>query len=139
MKYITLFENFSLDDILRSNIIDKADKIAKTIPDREINCETFCNHIIPGFKSLNILFYEKIDKNRYIKGDIESKLKIGDVISFGHDMPRHYAIYIGNGKVIESEGWGSMPEQKSVIHNLEEYYGIIKIFRDENILNNFRF
>jgi len=65
VKYIELFENFSLYDILRSNIIDKADKIAKTIPDREINCETFCNHIIPGFKSLNFLFYEKIDKKRY--------------------------------------------------------------------------
>ena len=86
----------------------------------------------------DFLFYEKIDKNRYIKGDIESQLKIGDVISFGHEIARHYGIYIGNGKVIESEGWGSMPQQKSIMHNLEEYYDILRIFRDENILNNFR-
>jgi len=138
MKHLKIFELFSSEDLLRSNLLDKADKVKRTIPANQINCETFCIYVIGDFKTFPFLYYEKISKNRYYKGNIEEKLKIGDVISFGPDIPKHYAIYIGNGRVLETEGWGEPITQKSMAANLEEYEDIIKIYRDENIINNFR-
>lgn len=138
MKHLLLFEYFSFNDLLRSNIIDKANKVCKTIPSQEINFQTFCNYIIPGFISFKPLFYEKISRNRYIKGNIESQLKIGDVIAFGNIEPKYYCIYIGNSRVLESDGWNKMPKEKNIIEIFEDYTDILKIYRDENIINNFR-
>lgn len=128
MNYIKLYEDFQNEE-LRNHFIEKAKDILNNRDQKEINCETFCIYMVGNFKQFNIIS-EHILAKKYVKLNVESQLKIGDVISFGYDIPKHYALYIGNGEVYESEGWGEMPKISTVKANLDYYEEILKIYRN---------
>ena len=53
--------------------------------------------------------------------------------SFGYDIPKHYAIYLGNDEVVEVEEWGTYPKMGTLKADLDYYEDIIKIYRDDDI------
>ena len=57
--------------------------------------------------------------------------KIGDIFTFGErkDMASHYAIYTGNGKVVEVEEWGEQAREIPLEDVVSEYGGPDSILR----------
>jgi len=99
-----------------------------------MNCDSFCNKMVGDFKS-----FDKVNDKRLRIGkimplnklpELESVLQDGDVIAFGDPrLPRHYALYIGNGEVYEVEQWGAKPRKYSLESNIKEYEGIAAVYR----------
>ena len=111
----------SPDVYLKQAIIDKSKQVADSIPVRQLNCENFCFYVMGA----NFKLWTQLNK--------KAKLKIGDVIAFGYDIPQHYAIYLGNDEVIEVEEWGKAPKQGTLKADLEYYEGILTIYRNMEI------
>jgi hypothetical protein len=118
------------------NIIDKAKRISEK--NEYLNCDAFCTRLVNNkdfkskFKEVPYdVDYENLDLNDL--SDLENTLKEGDIIAFG-DKGRvvHYATYIGDGKVIEVEEWGSKPREYSLKKNLYTYTSIAHIYRDKS-------
>ena len=115
----------SPDVYLKQAIIDKSKQVSDSIPVRQLNCENFCFYVMGA----NFKLWTQLNK--------KSKLKVGDIIVFGYDIPQHYAIYLGNGEVIEVEEWGKAPKKGTLKADLDYYEGILKIYRDMEINNYF--
>lgn len=127
MFYIKLYEDFH-NEILKNQLIEKSKNILNHRNRKEINCETFCFYMVGDFKKFNVIM-EHIYVDNY-NDIVENQLKIGDVISYGYDIPKHYAVYIGDGEVCESEEWGAIPKINTVKSNLDYYEEILKIYRN---------
>jgi hypothetical protein len=116
------------------NIINKAKNIAEK--NEYLNCDAFCTKLVnnKSFKSeFDIIPFEfESDENKL--GQLESNLQQGDIIAFGEkDNVRHYATYIGDGKVIEVEEWGAKPREYSLDENLKDYGNVANIYRDKKV------
>lgn len=114
------------------NIINKA----KNISDKNeyLNCDAFCTRLVnnKSFKSEFDDIPFKFESNENKVGQLENNLQEGDIIAFGEkDNVRHYATYIGGGKVIEVEEWGSKPREYTLEDNLKDYENVAHIYRDK--------
>ena len=60
-----------------------------------------------------------------------NEMKSGDILVWGRgkdNPPRHYSVYLGNGEVMEVEGWGDKMRVVSIQHVMDEYDGM-EVFR----------
>ena len=105
-----------------NSVIQRSQDIASK--NKYLNCEGFCNEMIGG-KSFKESFSKLTDTS------VEN-FKVGDIISFGDKSnPRHYAVYAGEGKVVEIEQWGAQPRTTTVQANLDDYEGIAAVYREK--------
>ena len=116
MRYIKLMDSY--DQLLDS--IERAKNSGIFM-----NCEIFCNLVIGGDKSFKEI-YHKVIVNSISYPD----LKRGDIIGFGHpDNIRHYAIYMGDSKVYEVEGFGESARENNLSNVLDIYETIGVVYK----------
>jgi hypothetical protein len=89
--------------------VDELIARANTMKGQYLNCRLFVQLVL---KSPEL---EKIP--------IVKSMKPGDLLQFGEKPARHWAIYIGDGNVLEVAEWGAEPQTNklsSVIHEYDE-------------------
>ena len=117
-----------------ASILDKVKKISES--GEYLNCDSFCSRLVDNklFKS-EFADIEFKPKSKKLDGQLQellTQLKVGDIVAFGEKRSvRHYAMYIGGGKVIEVEQWGAKPREYSLEKNLNEYEAVAHIYRDK--------
>ena len=68
------------------------------------------------------LFVQLVTKTPDLEGmPIVKSMQPGDVLQFGENPARHWAIFIGNGDVLEIPEWGSKSHVTKLAPLLNEY------------------
>ncbi len=118
MKYLRLFENFNID----------------ANDSTYMNCESYCNKMVGDFKTFRKISDKELRIGKIMPlsklEEVKSVLKKDDVIAFGDPrLPRHYALYVGDGNVYEVEQWGAKPRIYTLEQNIKMYESIAAVYR----------
>lgn len=108
--------NEETSNSLRDELIDMGKGICST--NGFLNCQLFAQLVS--------------DETEILKLPQVKDMQIGDILVWGRwedNPPRHYSIFIGNGEVMEVEGWGEKMRIISFEDVNNEYEGMLEIFR----------
>lgn len=98
--------------LTKEGLIQKAQEACASAP--YMNCRLFTQLVL----SLPDPKNPKLDEMQQVP---LSSVRLGDVLRWGEKVGQHYAIYLGNGEVLEVEEWGGQPRVNKLENVIQEY------------------